>query len=159
MLKALSTLHCLKVLQKSNTWQVVRCIITQNYLLHALHIIMSTKLLKSEIQQSLKQLIALSINKENVHLPEFRWKVVNDQKNSEVLTRRFQFKSFEDTWAFLTKVSLRSHKLQHHPKLTTLYNVVDLELTTHDVQGLTETDFKMAKVFSKFAAKLGEKYE
>lgn len=122
-------------------------------------IIMSTKLLKPEIEKALKQLITSQISKETTHSSLFAWKVSNDANKADVLARRFKFKSFEDTWAFLTKVSLRSHKLQHHPKLCTLYNIVDMELTTHDVGGLTELDFKMAKTFSKFAAKIGEKYE
>lgn len=70
------------------------------------------------------------------------------------VVRSYQFKSFEDSWSFLTKVAMRSHKMGHHPKITNLYNRVDLELTTHDVNGLSEIDFKMATVFEKAARRL-----
>lgn len=87
-----------------------------------------------------------------------KWKFIEKEIDSSVpdtLLRKYTFKSFEETWAFLNRVALRSHKLGHHPKITNTYNVVDLELTTHDVGGLSEVDFKMAKAFDKAAIQYG----
>lgn len=87
-----------------------------------------------------------------------KWKFIpNMNSTSDTLVRVYQFKSFEDTWSFLTKVAMRSHKLGHHVKIINLYNVVELELTTHDVGGLSELDFKMAMAFEKSAEQLGLK--
>lgn len=77
--------------------------------------------------------------------------------NPDTIIRSYKFKSFEDTWSFLSKVAMRSHKLGHHAKITNLYTKVELELTTHDVEGLSELDFKMAKAFEKTALQLGLK--
>lgn len=81
-----------------------------------------------------------------------KWRISNDTIQS-----RYIFKSFEDTWAFLQKVALRSHIQGHHPKITTIYNKVELELTTHDVNGLSDMDVKLAKRFEKYAKEIGEK--
>lgn len=50
---------------------------------------------------------------------------------------------------------MRAHRSGHHPKLTNVYTAVELELTTHDVQGLSELDFRLAKAFDKAARQLG----
>ncbi|VEU23368.1 DEKNAAC104598 [Brettanomyces naardenensis] len=116
---------------------------------------MSKKLAIHEIEKLLAGLTEPSAVAPSPYL----WRQIKDVDRNEALARRFKFKSFEDTWAFLTKVSLRSHLLGHHPKITTVYNVVDMELTTHDVSGLTTLDFKMASRFSRYAKDLGEKYD
>lgn len=86
------------------------------------------------------------------------WKFIpNMNSSSDALVRVYKFKSFEDTWSFLTKVAMRSHKYSHHVKIINLYNIVELELTTHDVGGLSELDFKMAKAFEKSAQNFGLK--
>ncbi|KAG7880765.1 hypothetical protein KL905_002366 [Ogataea polymorpha] len=82
-----------------------------------------------------------------------RWTL--DPRN--FLERKYTFQNFEDTWAFLTKVALRSHLGGHHPKITTLYNKVTIHLTTHDVQGLTQSDFKFAERFESYANRIGLK--
>ncbi len=45
----------------------------------------------------------------------------------------------------MSKVALVAEKMNHHPDLTNSYNRVTLELVSHDVQGLSERDFKLAK--------------
>ncbi|GMG20740.1 unnamed protein product [Ambrosiozyma monospora] len=66
------------------------------------------------------------------------------------ISTTFKFKTFEDTWAYLTKISMRSHLAGHHPTITTTYNEVKLVLSTHDVDGVSEVDFKLAKRFSDY---------
>ena len=36
-------------------------------------------------------------------------------------------------------------KINHHPNWYNSYNVVKIELTTHDIGGLSNLDFKLAK--------------
>lgn len=68
-----------------------------------------------------------------------------------------EFKDYESTWGFLSQVAMRSHLWGHHPKITTCYNKVKLELTTHDLlkegkqyDGLSDIDLKMAKRIEKY---------
>lgn len=116
------------------------------------------KLSPGEVSKLLKNL-EKSHKGEIVPPTQYIWQLVKRPNEFDTLSRRFKFKSFEDTWAFLTKVSMRAHLLGHHPKITTFYNIVDMDLTTDDVKGLTPVDFKMANRFTKFAQKLGEKYD
>ena len=73
----------------------------------------------------------------------------------DTLLRAYKFRTFEETWSFLTRVAMRAHRNGHHPKLTNVFTTVKLELTTHDVQGLSELDFRLAKAFDKAARQLG----
>jgi 4a-hydroxytetrahydrobiopterin dehydratase len=61
------------------------------------------------------------------------------------LRRELKFASFVEAFAFVSKVALVAEKMNHHPDLTNSYNRVTLELVSHDVQGLSERDFKLAK--------------
>ncbi|GME68530.1 unnamed protein product [[Candida] boidinii] len=112
------------------------------------------KLTKSEILLKLSNLP--KYNKNN----KFNWNVTDNSNIHDPtdlkLYRNFKFKTFEDTWAFLTKIAMRSHLTAHHPTIINTYNKVTLELNTHDVNGLTDLDFKLAKRFSDYAFKIGE---
>ncbi len=61
------------------------------------------------------------------------------------LRRELKFASFVEAFAFMSKVALVAEKMNHHPELFNSYNRVTLELISHDVQGLSERDFKLAK--------------
>ncbi|CAI4063754.1 hypothetical protein N7582_002493 [Saccharomyces uvarum] len=68
------------------------------------------------------------------------------------ITREVTFKDYETTWAFLTRVSMRSHLWGHHPLIHTSYTWVKLELRTHDADPLdpegaqlSDMDARMAK--------------
>lgn len=84
------------------------------------------------------------------------WKMVTTPDNYEAIQRDFKFPTFEDAWAFLTKIAMRSHRKGHHPTITNEYNKVVLELTTHDVKGVSDLDIKLAKRFDKYAHTIGE---
>jgi 4a-hydroxytetrahydrobiopterin dehydratase len=60
------------------------------------------------------------------------------------LTREFRFPDFTAAFAFLTTVAIEAEKLNHHPEIYNVYNLVSLELATHDAGGLTSLDFKLA---------------
>lgn len=75
-----------------------------------------------------------------------RWKILNN-----VLIREVQFNNYETTWAFLTQISMRSHLWGHHPTITTSYNYVRLQLSTHDLDGkISDIDLKLAQRFEKY---------
>ncbi|ODV79648.1 pterin-4-alpha-carbinolamine dehydratase, partial [Suhomyces tanzawaensis NRRL Y-17324] len=62
----------------------------------------------------------------------------------------YKFGSFAKTWKFLNSIVIPAHTLKHHPTITTTYNKVKIELTTHD-QGnkITSLDFKLAELINQ----------
>jgi len=68
------------------------------------------------------------------------WKVLNGKK----LKRTFPFGNFKRGMVFAQNVALIAEQEQHHPDLCIHYNNVEVELTTHAIDGLSENDFIMA---------------
>ncbi|NIA71076.1 4a-hydroxytetrahydrobiopterin dehydratase [Pelagibius litoralis] len=70
----------------------------------------------------------------------------------DALKKTFQFKSFNQAWGFMNRVALAAEKLNHHPEWFNVYNRVEITLTTHDCDGLSELDVKLAKRIESYAA-------
>lgn len=66
------------------------------------------------------------------------WQVSTDDK---WLSRRFNFKDFYHTMAFVNAVAWVSHQENHHPDMEVGYNYCQMKYTTHAVNGLTQNDF------------------
>ena len=49
----------------------------------------------------------------------------------------------------MTKVALLSEKMDHHPSWQNIYNKVTIELTTHDLGGISTNDTKLAESIDK----------
>ncbi|KAF8819029.1 pterin-4-alpha-carbinolamine dehydratase [Cardiosporidium cionae] len=49
-------------------------------------------------------------------------------------------------WGFMNRVALHAERMDHHPNWFNVYNRVDIELSTHDVNGLSEKDFALAQL-------------
>lgn len=60
------------------------------------------------------------------------------------ITKSFKFKTFNQAWAFMSRIALLAEKMDHHPEWFNVYNRVDIRLSTHDAGGVTEKDLKMA---------------
>jgi len=63
--------------------------------------------------------------------------------------REFKFRSFIEAMRFVTRVAAIAEKYNHHPDILIKYNIVRLNLTTHDEGGLTEKDFNLAGQINK----------
>ena len=59
----------------------------------------------------------------------------------EGIVRRFKFKNYYETMAFVNATAWVSHREGHHPDMEVGYNAVKMRYWTHAVGGLTENDF------------------
>lgn len=60
------------------------------------------------------------------------------------LTRTLNFRNFEDAFAFMTRCALEIEKMDHHPEWSNVYRRVKIELSTHEVGGISGLDFELA---------------
>ena len=64
--------------------------------------------------------------------------------NNEKLRRDFQFRDFVEAFGFMSQVALLAEARNHHPNWSNVYNRVTIELTTHDLGGLSTLDTELA---------------
>lgn len=57
---------------------------------------------------------------------------------------QYTFENFIEAFGFMTKCALEAEKMNHHPEWTNVYKMVEVTLTTHEVNGLTEKDIALA---------------
>lgn len=56
----------------------------------------------------------------------------------------FRFKDFRETFSVMTKIAFECEEQKHHPDWCNVYNSLKIRLNTHDANGVTEKDFKLA---------------
>jgi 4a-hydroxytetrahydrobiopterin dehydratase len=49
----------------------------------------------------------------------------------------------------MTQVALAAEKMDHHPDWSNVWNRVSVALSTHDADGVTELDFRLADVMQR----------
>ncbi|AFX99256.1 pterin-4-alpha-carbinolamine dehydratase 2 [Candidatus Endolissoclinum faulkneri L2] len=69
------------------------------------------------------------------------WTKTND---NTAIIKTFNFKSFDDAWNFMTQVAIKSSSMNHHPDWSNSYNKVIVELSTHNIGGVTDLDIELA---------------
>lgn len=65
-------------------------------------------------------------------------------REGKAITRTFRFKDFSEAWGFMSRAALLAEAQDHHPEWFNVYNRVEVTLTTHDADGLSARDAKMA---------------
>ncbi|CDY76707.1 Pterin-4-alpha-carbinolamine dehydratase [Caballeronia glathei] len=70
----------------------------------------------------------------------------------KAIYRRFEFADFNEAFGFMTRVAIKAQEMDHHPEWTNVYNRVEITLTSHDANGLTDRDAKLAKFIDSIAA-------
>lgn len=63
--------------------------------------------------------------------------------------KTFKFRNFVEAFGFMAESALVAEKLDHHPEWFNVYSRVDVTLTTHDAQGVTELDVKLAQAMEQ----------
>lgn len=76
------------------------------------------------------------------------WKFVDNS-----IERKWLFKNFVNAFSFMTSVALIAEKMNHHPNWENTYNQVTIRLSTHDMGGVTDKDFKLAEAIQSLEIK------
>lgn len=84
------------------------------------------KLSQSEIQDKLVNLDGWEFNENAIHTT-------------------LEFDNFKDAFSAMTRIAFEAEAQQHHPSWFNVYNTLEISLSTHDADGVTEKDFKLAK--------------
>ena len=58
--------------------------------------------------------------------------------------KEYLFKDFREAMNFANKVAKLAEKEAHHPNLTISWGMCAIEIWTHDIDGLTESDLILA---------------
>lgn len=67
------------------------------------------------------------------------------------LHREFMFSDFIAAFGFMAQAALIAERSNHHPEWFNVYKKVVVNLTTHEVEGISRKDFKLAKEMDKIA--------
>ena len=70
-----------------------------------------------------------------------QWNEINSTIN-----KTFEFNSYLDGIDFVNEVANLAEQENHHPDIEIGYCKVTISLTTHDAGGLTDKDYKLAKL-------------
>ncbi len=77
------------------------------------------------------------------------WAEVADR---DAIRKTFHFGDFNEAWGFMCRVALIAEKMDHHPEWFNVYNRVEIILSSHDVEGLSKRDLKLAHAIDEIAA-------
>ncbi len=72
----------------------------------------------------------------------------------EKLVTRVEFDDYRDACFFANTVFSIAEKEFHHPKVVVEYGAVEIDLWSHDVEGLTERDFELAEKIEENVSKI-----
>ena len=68
----------------------------------------------------------------------------SEVEGRDAIEKTFKFKNFVEAWGWMTRMAIVAEKMNHHPEWFNVYNRVEVVLTTHDVDGLSARDVKLA---------------
>lgn len=70
------------------------------------------------------------------------WEMVEGR---DAIVKTYKFNDFADAFGWMTRAAIWAEKWNHHPEWSNVYNKVTVTLTTHDVDGLSTLDAKLAR--------------
>ena len=76
------------------------------------------------------------------------WENVEER---DAIQKTFKFQNFNQAFSFMTRVAMEAEKANQHPEWLNVYNQVEVTLTTHDADGVTEKDIKLAQFMNTIA--------
>ncbi len=87
---------------------------------------------------------ALNATQLVTHLSKLEGWSLKGEDTSLAIEKMFHFTNYFETIAFVNAVALIAHRQDHHPDLSVHYNRCSVRLSTHDVGGVSSTDFDCA---------------
>ncbi len=78
------------------------------------------------------------------------WSMVEGR---DAIQKTFTFSNFVEAFGWMTRVALVAEKLDHHPEWFNVYKTVDVTLSTHDADGLTQKDVELAKAMDRMSSR------
>jgi len=81
-------------------------------------------------------------------LLESGWEMVEGR---DAIHKTFEFANFVEAFGFMTRAAIWAEKWDHHPEWSNVYKTVEVTLTSHDVEGLSSRDTKLARKMDKLA--------
>jgi 4a-hydroxytetrahydrobiopterin dehydratase len=73
----------------------------------------------------------------------------------DAIFKLYRFADFKSAFAFMSAAALKAEQMDHHPEWLNVYNKVEVTLTTHDADGVTQKDLELAGFMDQLAARLG----
>lgn len=70
------------------------------------------------------------------------WSLVDGR---DAIHKTFVFANFIEAFGWMSRVAMLAEKLNHHPEWDNVYKTVNVTLTTHDADGLSRLDIKLAR--------------
>ncbi len=74
------------------------------------------------------------------------WMLSADKR---AIARSFVFGDFIEAFGFMTRVAIYAERARHHPEWSNVYDRVEIRLTTHDCDGLSERDIELARLIDR----------
>ncbi|QFT97545.1 Putative pterin-4-alpha-carbinolamine dehydratase [Roseovarius sp. THAF8] len=79
---------------------------------------------------------------------ESGWAMVDGR---DAIHKTYEFENFVEAFGFMTRCAIWAEKWDHHPEWSNVYKTVEVTLTSHDVEGLSSRDTKLARKMDKLA--------
>jgi 4a-hydroxytetrahydrobiopterin dehydratase len=81
------------------------------------------------------------------------WRAVEGSRDA--IVRALRFADFAEAFGFMARIAVIAEKMDHHPEWSNVYNRVEIVLTTHEADGVTQRDLDLARVIDAAAHTLG----
>ena len=79
------------------------------------------------------------------------WSLSGDGANVAI-EKTYRFANYYETISFVNALAFNANAQDHHPDLSVHYNRCVVRLNTHDVNGISATDFECAAQFDALVA-------
>ena len=77
------------------------------------------------------------------------WDVKQNKQEYYFLEKNFKFKNFSESQKFINNVGNLAEEQGHHPDVTFGWGYAKIQIFTHKIQGLVESDFILAAKIDK----------
>ncbi len=80
------------------------------------------------------------------------WSAAGGERDA--IFKAYKFADFKTAFAFMSGAALKAEQMDHHPEWFNVYSKVEVTLTTHDADGVTQKDLELAGFMDQLATRL-----